>query len=189
MSTIGTETKTGSGAAALIITALEGIEATAAAVAGRLGLMLEIASSRAAALRLMNRRAYAVVVLDQILVDADPEGADLVWKYAALAIPLQFSFALAGSVRLEREIRAALARREREEHLARVAVTAALDTELKNAVTGFLLESRLALDEEGVPPKIESRLRTMAGIADQMRERLVSGESNNTVVPLHAAGK
>ncbi|MGB7136114.1 MAG: hypothetical protein WBD46_12540 [Acidobacteriaceae bacterium] len=171
--------------AVLIVTAMEDIEATAAAVAGHLGLTVEIAASRSAALRLLERRAYAALVLDQTLADADAKGADLLCKNAGLAIPLQMNFALAGSPRLERELRAALARRQREQQLAALAATAELDAELKNAVTGFLLESRLALAEKDLPPRIESRLQRLAGIADQMRERLGCGDrQTNTVVPL-----
>ena len=176
--------------AVLIVTAIEDIEATAAAVAAHLGLTVEIAASRTAALRLLERRAYTAVVLDQTLADADAQGADLLCKNAGLAIPLQMNFALAGSPRLERELRAALARRQREQHLASLAATAELDAELKNAVTGFLLESRLALAEKDLPPRIESRLRRLAGIADQMRERLGCGDRpTNTVVPLQDAEK
>lgn len=184
-------------AAALIITALEEMDATAAALAEVLVLTVEIAASRAAALRLLQRRAYAVIVLDQTLAEADSEGADLVWQYAGLAIPLQINFALAGSARLEREIRAAMARRQREQQLAALAAAAEMDAALKNAVTGFLLESRLALEEKDLPPGIERRLRTLAGIADRMRERLSRGElvgggatlesPTNTQVPLRTA--
>jgi hypothetical protein len=88
------------------------------------------------------------------------------------------SFALAGSERLEREVRTALARRQREVQLAAAAASAALDTELKNAVTGFLLESQLALAETEIPPQIESRLRTLAAMADRMRVRLGNAAAN-----------
>jgi hypothetical protein len=160
-------------AAALIITAMDGIESQAAELAGRLHVTVEVASSRAAALRLLSRRGYAIVVLDQILADSDPQGCELIWKSAGMAIPLQVNFALAGSARLEREMRGALGRREREQQLAITAAAAALDDELKNAITGFLLESQLALAEENIPPRVESRLRTLAGMADQLRERLL----------------
>lgn len=170
---------------ALIITAMDGVEEIAATLAQKLGLTLEIAGSRAAALRLLERRSYALVVLDQILSDADAQGAELVWRHTGLAIPLQINFGLAGSTRLEREMRAALARRQREQQMASVAAAAAVDTALKNAVTGILLESRLALAEKGLPPNIESRLRTLAGIADQLRDRLgTKVVADTTPVPL-----
>jgi hypothetical protein len=159
--------------AALIITANEGIETTGSALAVQLQLTVETASSRATALRLLGRRSYAIVVLDQNLAESDPDGADLIWKSAGVAIPLQMNFALTGSARMEREVRAALARRQREQLLASTAAITAVDAELKNAVTGFLLESRLALAEENIPPHIETRLRTLEDIAGRLRQRLL----------------
>jgi len=166
--------------AALIVTTNEGMEATAAELAGRLRLTVEVATSRAGALRLLGRRAYAIVVVDQILADSDPQGTELLWKNAGVAIPLQVNFALAGSARLEREMRGALARREREAQLAVAAATAAVDDELKNAITGFLLESRLALAEENIPPRVENRLRTLVGMATQLRDRLLPTAARGT---------
>lgn len=172
--------------AALIITSTEGIDKQAAELAGRLQLTVDIASSRAGALRLLSRRAYAIVILDQILADSDPDGSELIWKNAGMAIPMQINFALAGSSRLEREVRGALARREREQLLATAAATAAVAAELKNAITGFLLESRLALGEENIPPRVENRLRSLAAMADQLRERFIptTGSGGTTSVSL-----
>ena len=62
---------------ALIVTTAEGVEVVAAALAEKLGLAVEIAGTRATALRLLERRSYALVVLDQILAEADPEGAEI----------------------------------------------------------------------------------------------------------------
>lgn len=157
---------------ALIITAADGVEEIAATLAQKLGLAVEVAGTRASALRLLERRSYATVVLDQMMAEADPQGAELVWRNTGLAIPLQVNFAFAGSMRLERELRAALGRRQKEQQLATVAAAAAVDTAVKNAVTSLLLESRLALEEKGLPPGVENRLRTMTGIAKQLRERL-----------------
>jgi hypothetical protein len=158
--------------AVLLVTAMDDIESAAAALSDKLGMTVEIASTRAGALRLLERRSYAAVVLDQLLAESDQEAADLIWKRAGLAIPVQMSFALAGSARLEREVRGALARRKRELQLAGEAAAAAMDAELKDAVTGFLLESRLALAEENIPPPIQGRLQRMAAMAERLRDRL-----------------
>lgn len=173
--------------AALIVTAIEGVEATAAALAKQLHLTVEVAANRPAAIRLLSRRSFSIVILDQILSESDPEGADLLWKTAGLAIPLQFSFALSGGARLEREVRAALARRHREQQLASTAATAAVDAELKNAVTGLLLESQLALAEQGVPPALKSRLQTMAAILDRLRQWLGCEAALAAVSVIHPA--
>jgi hypothetical protein len=168
--------------AALIVTGLDGIESTAAELAGALQISCDVASTRAAALRLLDRRVYAVVMVDQMLADSDPEGIELIWKAASLAIPLQVNFALAGSGRVEREVRAALRRRLKEAQLAAAAAAAALDAELKNAVTGMLLESELALAETGVPPAVQARLRALAGIASGLRERLTTPPKRPTTL-------
>ena len=170
--------------AALIVTEIDGIEVAAAGLAQRLRLTVEIAATRSAALRLLGRRDYVIVVLDQQLAEADPEGADLICKGAGLAIPLQISFALSGMTRLEREVQAALARRRREQQLAQSAAAASLDAELKNAVTGLLLESQLALAEPGVSPRMEARLRTLAGLAQELRARLTPMAQDGPAVGL-----
>ena len=165
---------------ALIVTTMEGIEGTAMTLSTQLKMTVEIAANRASALKLLNRRAYAIVILDQMLADTDPEGSEMIWKNVGIAVPLQINFALAGSARLEREIRSALTRRERERQIAVAAAAAAVDAELKNAITGFLLEARLALAEENVPPRIVSRLRTLEEMAGRLRNRLLPTVSPDT---------
>lgn len=169
------ENRTAAAQPVLMVTPLDGVESTAAALAEKLVLAIDVASTRAAALRLLNRRSYAAVILDQVLAESDPEGAELIWKSADLAIPIPMSFALAGADRVERELRTALARRQKETQLAAAAAAAALDREIKNAVTGLLLELQLALAETNLPPEIASRLRTLAAIASRLRERLAGG--------------
>lgn len=176
-------------AAALIVTALDGIETTAAALASCLNLTIEIASTRNAALRLLDRRFWSIVILDQLFADADAEGADLVWKRAGLAIPLQINFGLAGAERVEREMRAALTRRLREQELAAASATAHVDSDLRNAITGFLLESQLALAEQGVPPQVESHLRTLAAIADRLRAQLAIPSPTPTTIEVLRPGR
>lgn len=156
----------------LLVTLIEEIDAGVAEIADHLGVSIEIAGGRAAALRLLERKSYSVVVLDQMLADTDPQGADLLWRHCGLAVPLQTGLPVGGGARLERELRMALARREREQELARLAASAELDTKMKNAVTAFLLESQLALQENGLSPQVEERLRTMSRIADELRSDL-----------------
>lgn len=164
--------ETASGARILIVSPIEDVEGTAAALSGRLNAHVDLASTHSAALRMLERKSYSVVVLDYMLVESDPDGTEVLWKRSGLAIPLPVSFALSGSARLEREVRAALARRIREQELAREAASAALDAELKNALTAFLLEAQLALREPGIPPRVEDRLRTIESIALRVRTSL-----------------
>ncbi|HLJ79585.1 MAG TPA: hypothetical protein VKT75_19365 [Acidobacteriaceae bacterium] len=165
----------------LVVTMLEGIDTKVAEIAVHLAMSIEIAGGRSAALHMLERKSYSVVVLDQMLAETDPEGADLLWRHCGFAVPLQFSLSIAGSARLERELRMALARREREQELARLAAAAEIDAEIKNAVTAFLLESQLALAEAGMPLAIEGRLQNMAEIASRLRADLRKSAATSPV--------
>ncbi|MGC9159616.1 MAG: hypothetical protein ACP5FH_11565, partial [Terracidiphilus sp.] len=129
----------------LIVTGIEGARNCAAVVGAQLGMEVEVAEGRRAALTAMRRAEFAVVVVDESIAECDPAAAEAIWERAGLAIPLQINFALAGAARLTREIRAALRRREREQALAHRAAAAAIETELKSTVAGLLLHSQLAL--------------------------------------------
>ena len=154
------------------MTGIEGARNLAAVVGTQLGLEVEVAEGRKAALALLRRREFAAVVVDQTMAECDPAAAEAVWERAGLGIPLQINFALSGAARLTREIRAALHRREREQELARRAATAAIESELKTTVAGLLLHSELALSGSGLPPSLADKLRMVADLAGSLRQQL-----------------
>lgn len=156
----------------LIVTGMEGSRNCADVVAKQLGMEIEVAGARKAALAALRRREFSAVVVDDSLLDCDPSGVEAIWEHAGLAIPLQINFALSGAERLIREIRAALARRQKEQALARRAAAEALQSELKSTVAGLLLHSQLALSRsEGSSPQAD-RLRMVADLAGSLRQRL-----------------
>jgi signal transduction histidine kinase len=156
----------------LIVTGVEGARNCAAVVGTQLGMEVEVAEGRKAALAALRRREFAAVVVDETMAECDPSAAEAVWERAGLAIPLQINFALSGAARLIREIRAALHRREREQMLARRAATAAIESELKTTVAGLLLHSQLALSGSEVSSPIADRLRMVADLAGSLRQQL-----------------
>ncbi|HUA92630.1 MAG TPA: hypothetical protein VL991_08695 [Terracidiphilus sp.] len=156
----------------LVVTAIDGARNCAEAVSAQLGMGVEVADGRRAALVALRRREFAAVVVDEITAECDPASAEVIWEHAGLAIPLQINFALSGAARLVREIRAGLHRREREQMLARQAAAAAIEAELKSAVAGLLLHSQLALNGNEVPPHVADRLRVVADLAGNLRQRL-----------------
>jgi hypothetical protein len=89
-----------------------------------------------------------------------------------LAIPLQINFALAGAARLVSEIRAGLHRREQEQRLARKAAATAIEAELKSTIAGLLLHSQLALNGNEVPAPLRDKLRVVADLAGNLRQKL-----------------
>jgi CheY-like chemotaxis protein len=158
----------------LIVTGVEGARNCAAAVGAQLGMDVEVAEGRKAALAALRHREFAAVVIDETMAECDPAGAEAVWERAGLAIPLQINFALSGATRLIREIRAALHRREREQTLAHRAAAAAIESELKTTVAGLLLHSQLALSGVEVPPSIAEKLRVVADLAGSLRRQLAA---------------
>ena len=156
----------------LIVTGVEGARNCAAVVAAQLGMEVEVADGRKAALTALRRREFAAVVVDETMAECDPASAEAIWERASLAIPLQINFALAGATRLIREIRSALHRREREQTLARRAAAAAIETELKSTVAGLLLHSQLALNGGDISAPAAERMRVVADLAGNLRQQL-----------------
>lgn len=157
---------------ALIITGISGAEHCAASLSKQLGLPVEVAPSRREGMAALRRREYTIVVIDEPVAEASPEGAEMLWKQAGLAIPLQINFAISGTNRLIREVRAALQRREMEQQLAMRAATSAIESELRDTVTGLLLHSQLALAEPLVSAPLTAKLQTVAELAGNLRTRL-----------------
>jgi hypothetical protein len=156
----------------LMVTGIEGARNCAAMVGAQLGMEVEVAEGRRAALAALRRHEFLALVIDESLAECDPAAAEKICESAGLAIPMQINFAISGAARLIREIRAALIRREREQTQARRAAAAAIETELKTTVAGLLLHSQLALSGGGVPAAVADRLRMVADLAGSLRQQL-----------------
>jgi hypothetical protein len=156
----------------LMVTGVEGARNCAAVVGAQLGMEVEVAEGRKAALAALRRREFSAVVVDETMAECDPAAAERIWEHAGLAIPLQINFALSGAARLIREIRAALHRRQREQALARRAAAAAIEAELKSTVAGLLLHSQLALNGSEMPSSVADKLRVVADLAGNLRQQL-----------------
>jgi hypothetical protein len=160
------------GRTVLLITPMSGAENCAAMLTRQLGLPVEVAGSRRSGLSALRRQEFGIVIVDETLVEADPQGADLLWQHAGLAVPVVINFGIAGSARVVREVRNAVNRREREQGLAKTAAASEMQSELKSTITGLLLQSQLALAEPKIPPQVEAKLRNVLALASDLRERL-----------------
>jgi len=158
----------------LIVSGIEGVHNCAEVVSKQLGMNVEFASGRRAAIDMLRRREFAAVILDETLAECDPEAAEAIWERSGLAIPVQINFALAGAARIIREIRAALQRRQKEQEAARRAAREDIGAELKNTVSGLLLQSQLALAENGIPHHVAQKLRIVEDLAGKLRLQLTA---------------
>jgi signal transduction histidine kinase len=156
----------------LVVSSLSGAKDCAAAIMQQMGLDVDVMAGRREAIEALRHNAYTAVIVDDALAEGDPRGAEVLWKVAGLAIPMQVNFALTGAARLVRDLRAALARREQEQGAAQRAALRAVESELRDTISGLLLHSQLALRESPSSPQLEQRLRVMAELAGNLKEKL-----------------
>ena len=156
----------------LMITGIEGAKNCSGMISAQLGIDVEVAEGRKAALEALRRREFLAVVVDETLAECEPAAAEAIWERAGLAIPLQINFALSGAARVVREIRGGLRRREREQILARRAAAAAMEAEMKSTLAGLLLQSQLALSGSGVPAPVAEKIRVVVELAGNLRQQL-----------------
>ncbi|MBI2683584.1 MAG: hypothetical protein HYX26_10310 [Acidobacteriales bacterium] len=136
------------------------------------GHRVQIARTLGEGVGLLRREEFAVVVADQLLLDSNPKGADLLWRNTGVAVPVEVNFALASAERIARDVRAAVDRREKEQLLAARAAEAILRGELTGTVSGILLNSEIALSQPQVPASVQDRIRSVHELAEQLRTRL-----------------
>jgi CheY-like chemotaxis protein len=151
---------------------MAGAENCASAIGRQLGVSVELAQNRRAALAALRRREYSVIVLDEGLADADPAGAEVLWQQAGLAIPIQVNLGISGCNRVLREVRSALQRRERELSLAMRAAAQLMEGEMNTTLTGLLLQTQLALAEPTLPAHVATKLQQVVELAGALRNQL-----------------
>ena len=149
-------------------------ESAAPPIADALGseLHAEVATtpSRRAALTLLRRKDFDLILIDENLSSSDPATFDLLYQNSGSALILELNLALSSAARVVRQARSALVRRSQDLATARTAATAILHSELNTALAGVLLESELALRDAS--PTQAPRLRHLVQLAADLRDRL-----------------
>jgi hypothetical protein len=99
----------------------------------------QVAATLRQAASLLRAREYSAVVIDQSMLEVEPDEGEMVLQHIGLAIPVHVNFAISGTERIVRELRAALQRHKQEVLVARQEAEQALRNELKGTVTALLL--------------------------------------------------
>jgi hypothetical protein len=133
-----------------------------------------VAASLREAASLLRSESYLAVVLDQFLLETEPDETETVMRHLGTAIPLQMNLAIIGGARLGREVRAALQRRRREEMAARRAAVGTLQCELNGTVTALLLSCELALNVPGLPTAATEKIESAHELVKKLRSQLES---------------
>jgi|ERR1022692_354297 hypothetical protein len=156
----------------LLVTPSERASECATALHAATGDQVMTAESLARATTLLRAECYRVVVLDQYLLEAEPDEAGTMSEHLGTAIPVQVNLAITGMDRLAREIRATMQRRQREEIQARHAAIGRLQGELNGTLMALLLSSELALEDPGLPTAAAERLQSVHQLVKQLRRQL-----------------
>jgi len=125
---------------------------------------------------LLRAQSYLVVVLDQFLLETEPDETEMVMQHLGTAIPVQVNLAISSVERLTREVRAAVQRRKREEIAARQAALSTLHSELNGTVTALLLSCELALGTPGLPSDALEKIASAHGLVQKLRSQLQAGD-------------
>lgn len=133
---------------------------------------VQIASTLQQAAVQLRSQEYVAVIIDQSLIEAEPNESDMVVQHLGTAVALYINFAISGVDRVVRELRAALNRRKREALAARREAEQILRSELKGTVTALLLSCEMALGIPNLPSTAENKLRAVYDLAREMRSKI-----------------
>ena len=133
---------------------------------------VQVAPTLSEAMAQLQAHEFSAVVLDQLLLDAEPDDVDTIFKHMGTAVPVYSNFAVSGIERVSRELRSALHRRKRELLLARKEAEQTLRSELRDMITALLLSCEMALDVPNLPLFAETKMRAVDALAKEMRIKL-----------------
>jgi hypothetical protein len=120
----------------------------------------------------LRQQTYSAVVIDQFLIESEPEEGERIIEHLGTAFPVYINFAVTGMERLMREVRSALHRRKREETAARRVVLEQVRCEMRETLTALLLSCELAMSVPDVPVPAIERIRSIDNLARELRLRL-----------------
>jgi len=161
----------------LLVTSTARAGECAAALHNATGEVVAIAETLARATALLRAEDYRAVVLDQYLVETEPNESGTTIEHLGTAIPVQVNLAICGMDRLVREVRVAVQRRRREEVNARRAAVGNLHSELNSTVTALLLSTELAIETPALPSAASEKLQAIHDLVKKLRWQLESAET------------
>jgi hypothetical protein len=164
----------------LLVTPSERAAQCAAALYEATGEKISVAQTLAQATSILRAQSCRAVVIDQYLLDTEPDQAAVAMAHLGTAIIVPVNLALSGLPRLITEVRTSLKRRHREEASARDAAITKLQSELNDTITALQLSIQLALQATTPPPEAAEKLRTVQDLVTKLRNQLeTSGATEN----------
>jgi hypothetical protein len=156
----------------LLITSLAKAQDCAKALQETTAEPVHVAATLSQAVAQLQAHEFSAAVIDQLLLDAEPNDIEAIFKHMGTAVPVFSNFAISGIERVARELRSALHRRKRELLAARQEAEQTLRSELRGTITALLLSCEMALDVPNLPLFAETKMRAVDALAKEMRAKL-----------------
>jgi hypothetical protein len=156
----------------LLVTTSSRVKDYAAALQQGTGHKAQVASSLPQASAKLRVAEYAVLATDQSILESDLSALDTLLNQCGTALPIFVNLSLHSPDRVVREVQVALRRAESERLVAERMAGRVLRNELRNELTGILLNSELALKGTTIPQEVSEKIRSVRALAEKMRARL-----------------
>jgi signal transduction histidine kinase len=156
----------------LLVTTSSRAKNYAAAVQHGTGRKVHIAETVPQATAKLQAVEYAVLTIDQSVLEIDLSALDTLLNHSAMAMPIYVNLAIHSPERVVREVQVALRRAAKERTVAENVAGKVLRNELRNELTGILLNSELALRGAPATPDLANRIKCICELAEKMRTRL-----------------
>jgi hypothetical protein len=156
----------------LLITSLAKAQDCAAALQEVSAEPVKVAATLQDAVAQLQAHEFSAVILDQLLLDAEPDDVETIFKHIGTAVPVYSNFAISGIERVSRELRSAVHRRKRELLIARQEAEQDLRSEFKGTITALLISCEMALAVPNLPLLAETKMRAVDALAREMRAKL-----------------
>jgi hypothetical protein len=142
------------------------------ALEAAIGESVEVCESVRKAASLLRNNEYSAVVMDDPMVEVEAEALESLMGNLGLAVPVYVNLAISNAERIARELRVAM-RRQREARLIAIrAAESQLRSEIRDAVTGILLSTELAIRTPEMPMEAVEKLTAVCELASSIRARL-----------------
>jgi len=156
----------------LLVSSSSASDTCATALRSALRETVNLARGPRRAAALLREHRYSAIVIEQALDEVDADAIEAMLLHAGLAVPVFINLGIQSAARVVSEVKAAIARGQREQLNATRTALAALRTQLKEDATGILISSQLALATPSLPPAAQVRLRSVCQLAERLCQRL-----------------
>lgn len=137
-----------------------------------IGESIEVCETVRKAASMLRNNEYSAVILDDPMVEVETEALESLLNNIGLAVPVYVNLAISNANRIAWELRLALRRNRESRMIAVRAAESQLRSQIRDAVTGILLSTQLAMRTPEMPNDAMEKLTSVCQLASSIRSRL-----------------